>query len=80
MAAIFASNPGEAVMEDAAIKIAVDHLLHIGAEEAVLGGKALVIDLLKFLKVILNALVILGILWLPRVIYGGDVGHTLSCH
>ncbi len=48
-------------MEDAAIKIATDDLFHISTEETVLGGKALVIDLLKFLKVILNTVVIWGI-------------------
>jgi hypothetical protein len=80
MSAVFASDSGETVVEDAAIKITVNHLLHISTEETILGGEALVIDLLKFLKMILNALVIFGILRLPRVIYGGDVGHTLSCH
>jgi len=49
-------------VEDAAIKIAIDPLFHISTEESVLGGKALVIDLLKFLKVILNAMVIQGVL------------------
>jgi hypothetical protein len=76
VATIFAFNAGETIVEDAAIKIAVDHLFHISTEETVLGCKALVIDLLKFLKVILNALVILGILRFPRTIYGGDVGHV----
>jgi hypothetical protein len=55
-------------VEDAAIQIAVDHLFHIGTEETVLGGKALVIDLLKFLKMILNAMVILGVPRFPRAI------------
>jgi hypothetical protein len=68
VATIFASNAGETIVEDAAIKIAVDHLFHISTEETVLGGKALVIDLLKFIKMILNALVILGILRFPRAI------------
>ncbi len=68
VATIFAFNAGETIVEDAAIKIAVDHLFHISTEETVLGGKALVIDLLKFLKMILNALVILGILRFTRAI------------
>jgi len=76
---VFAFDAGETIVEDAAFKIAVDHLFHISTEETVLGGKALVIDLLKFLKMILNALVIFGILRLSRAIYGGDVGHRLSC-
>ena len=54
----------------------VDHLFHISARETVLGGKALVIDLLKFLKMILNALVIFRLLGLSRSVNGGDVGHV----
>jgi hypothetical protein len=57
VATIFAFNAGETIVEDAAIKIAVDHLFHISTEETALGCKAFVIDLLKFLKMILNALV-----------------------
>jgi hypothetical protein len=68
VATIFAFNAGETIVEDAAIQIAVDHLFHISAEETVLGGKALVIDLLKFLKMILNASVILGIPRFPRAV------------
>jgi len=75
VATIFAFNAGETIVEDAAIKIAVDHLFHIGTEETVLGGKALVIDLLKFLKVILYASVILGVLRFARAVYGRKVRH-----
>jgi len=42
VATIFAFNAGETIVEDAAIKIAADHLFHISTEETVLGGKALV--------------------------------------
>jgi len=62
VATIFAFNAGETIVEDAAIKIAIDPLFHISTEESVLGGKALVIDLLKFLKVIRYASGILGVL------------------
>jgi hypothetical protein len=68
VATIFAFNAGETIVEDAAITIAVNHLFYISTEESVLGCKALVIGLLKFLKMILNALVILGILRFPRAI------------
>jgi hypothetical protein len=63
--AVLALDAGKTIVEDATIKIAVDHLFHISTEESVLGGKALVRDLLKFLKAILNALVRLGILRFP---------------
>ena len=68
MATVLALDAGKTIVENAAIKIAVDHLFHISTEETVLGSKALVIDLLKFLKMILNALVILGVPRFPRAI------------
>ena len=46
MTAVLTLNAGEAVVEDAAIKISIDDLLHISMEEAVLGGEPLVIDLI----------------------------------
>jgi hypothetical protein len=58
MAAVLTLHAGEPVMEDAAIKIAVDHLPHISTQEAALGGEALLIDPLEFLEVIFNASVI----------------------
>jgi hypothetical protein len=76
--AVLAFDAGEAVAEDAAIQIAENHLLHIRAEEAVLGGEALVIGLLESLEMILNALVILGIMRFAGTVYWRDVGH-LSC-
>ena len=47
--AVLALDAGKAIVEDATIKIAVDHLYHISMEDAVLGGEALIIDLLKLL-------------------------------
>ena len=58
MSPVFALHTGKTVVEDAAIKIPGDDPFHISTEEAVLRSKSLVIDLLKFLKMILNALVI----------------------
>ena len=55
MATVLAFDAGKTIVEDAAIKIAVDHLFYISTEEAVVGGEPLVLDLLKFLKVIFNA-------------------------
>jgi len=64
-------------VQDATIEVAVNYLPHIRPKKTVLLGKALVIDLFKFFKVILNALIILRILGFSRAIYGGDVGHRL---
>jgi len=59
MVIIFAFNTGKAVMEDATIEVAIDNLSDIGPKKAILLGKALIIDLLQRLKVILNTLIIL---------------------
>ena len=77
MTTVSTSDTGKSVMEDATIKVAVNYLSYIGAEKAILFGKALIIDLFKFFKMILNALVVLGVLGFSRAIYGGDVGHWL---
>jgi hypothetical protein len=79
VAAVLAFDAGKTVVEDAAIKIAIDHRFHISTEEAVLDGDALFINLLKFLKVILNTMVILRILRFARAGWGRNVGHRLSC-
>jgi hypothetical protein len=77
MAAILAPDPGEAVVEDAAIQVAVDHVFHISAEKAVPRVETLVVDPLKFLKMILNASVILGILQATRAVNRRPVGHRM---
>jgi hypothetical protein len=77
VATVSTSDTGKSVMEDATIKIAVNNFSHIGAEKAVLPGKALIIDLFKSFEMILNTPVILRILWLSRMIYGRGVGHWL---
>ena len=59
MSALSASNTGKSIMKDTTIEIAIDHLFHIGAEETVLFGKMLVINLLKSVKIIFNTLIIL---------------------
>lgn len=65
----------EAIMEDATVKEAVDHLSHIRTEKAILFCKTLIIDLLKRLEMVFNALVILRILWFTRTIYGRGIGY-----
>ena len=53
MVAGFASDPGEAVMEDAAIKITVNHPFDIGTKKAIPFGKTVVVNLFKSLEMIL---------------------------
>ena len=77
MAAVFAPDSGEKIVEDAAIQIAVDHVFHISTEEAILGGETVVIDLLKRLKMIFNATVILGFMWLARAVCGRNIRSAL---
>ena len=75
MAAFAASDPGKAVMQDAAIEVAVDDLSHIGPEKAIFFSKTLIIDLLKRLEMVFNTLIILRVLWFARAIYRRNVGH-----
>jgi hypothetical protein len=75
VAAVFASHPGEAVMEDAAIEVTVNNLFDIRTQKTILFGKTVVINLFKSLKMILNTLIILRFLWLARAIYRRDIGH-----
>jgi len=49
MATFATFDPGEAIVQNAAVKEAVDHLLHIRTEKAILFCKTVVIDLLKLL-------------------------------
>ena len=58
MVAILAFNTSKAIVKDTAIKIAVNDLSHIGSEKAILLGKTLIIDLLKRLEMVFNALII----------------------
>jgi hypothetical protein len=55
MAAVLASDPGKAVMQNSTIQVTVNHLLYIGTEEPVLPLKLLLINLLELLKMLLNA-------------------------
>jgi len=75
VATVLALDAGKTIVENAAIKIAVDHVFHISTEEAILGGETVVIDLLKRLKMIFNATVILGFMWLARAVYGRILRH-----
>jgi len=64
-------------MEDATVKIAINDFSHIGPEKAILLGKALIVDLFQRFKIVLNALIILRVLWFTWLINGRRVGHGL---
>jgi len=69
-------GPGRAVVENAAIEVTVDDLFHIRTKKAILFGKAVVVNLFKSLKMILNTSIVLGFLWLSRAIYRRDIRHV----
>jgi hypothetical protein len=77
MAAVFTSVPGEAIMEDAAIEITVNDQFDIRPKEAILLGKALIVDLFQRFKIVLNALIILRVLWPTWLTNGRRVVHGL---
>ncbi len=58
MTTIATPDTCKTVVQDSAIQIAVNHLLHIRPEKSVLFRKTLVIDLLQRFKMTLNALII----------------------
>ena len=51
-------HTSKAIVQDTAIKIAIDHLSHIRSEKAILPFKALFIDLLKCFKMNFNTAII----------------------
>ena len=75
MAAVFESNPGEAIMEDAAIEITVNYQFDIRTKKTIPFGKTVVINLFESFEMILNTLMIQRFLWLVRSIYRRNVGH-----
>jgi len=62
MTAIFASDPGKAVMQNPTVQIAVNHLLYIRTEEPVFPLKPVLINLFEPFKIVFNTLVIRGAL------------------
>ena len=78
MTAVFTFDPCKAIMEDAAVQEAINHLPDIGAKKAVFCCEPIVIDLLQRLKVILNTLIILRLLRLAGPVDRGYVGQFPS--
>ena len=68
MAAVRTPDAGKPVMQVAAVKIPVDYFPHIGPEESVAPAELFVIKLLKGLKVVFNALVIVRALRVTRTV------------
>ena len=68
MAAIATPDTGKAIVQDSAVKVSIDHFLDIRPEKTVLLRKTIIIDLLKRLKMVFNALVILKSLRFSRAI------------
>lgn len=58
MTAVVAFNTSKSIMRVTTIKIAVNHLSHISPEKAILSFKALLICLLKSIKMISNTTII----------------------
>ena len=65
-------------MENAAVKIAMNDLSHIGPRKLILPGKPFVIDLLKRFKMIFNTLIILGRLRVARLVDRREIGYRPS--
>ncbi len=61
MSAVPATHPRKPVAQVAAVQVAIDHMADVGPEKPIPALKALCIDLLEDLKMILHALVVRGI-------------------
>ena len=77
MAAFPTFDPCKTVVQDAAVKIPINDLLHIGPQKSILFGKAIIIDPFKFFEMVFNTLIILRILRLARSENSRCVGHVL---
>ena len=78
MLTVFTLNAGKAVMQDAAIKVAVYDLFHVGPEKAVLFGKTIVVNLFQRFKMVFNSArggIVLRFPGFARAIYRRDIGH-----
>jgi hypothetical protein len=60
MAVVFAFHAGKAVVEMAAVEIAIDHLLDIGSPETILLLEIIIVDFDKSFKMVLHTAVIIG--------------------
>jgi hypothetical protein len=78
MVAIPTLHPGKAVVQVAALQVAVNDLLEVGTPEPVWFFEPFLIDLNKGLKMVLHAPVIIRRLRIPGTVNGGRSGHGSS--
>jgi hypothetical protein len=78
MPAVFTLHAGEAVVQIAAVEIAVYDLLQIRPPETVGPGETIVIDPDENLKMVLHAAVIIRILRVSGAINSGGKRHDFS--
>jgi len=76
-AALSTPGPGKAIIQDATIKVTINHLLHIGPEEAILPGKGFIIDLSRGFKMFFKTLIISRFLRFAGPINSRSTGHGL---
>jgi hypothetical protein len=74
--AFFTFDPCKAIVEDAAVQIAVDDLFDVRPEETVFLCELAVIDLFQIFKIVLDTLVVLGFLGLSGLVNEGYPGHV----
>jgi len=58
MAVVVAFDSGEAILEDATIKVAINYMLNIRPEKAILPFKTVFVNLLKCFEIIFNTSII----------------------
>ena len=75
--AFLALNPGKAILQNAAVKIAVNDLLDIGAKEPVLPFEPLVKNQWECFEIVFHALVVGRVLWITMAVY--DSGMSFFC-
>jgi hypothetical protein len=62
MPAVRTFDTSETMVQITTVKITVDNLLGVGAEESIFFAKLLIVDLFKGLEVVFNTLVVLRVL------------------
>ena len=75
MPTVSAFDPCKAVMQDAAVQVAVNDLFDVGPEKTVFLCELIVIDLFQIFKIVLDTLVALGFLGLSGLVNRGYLRH-----
>jgi hypothetical protein len=69
MTTISTRDTGKAMMQDTAIKISINDLSYIGAKKSISFVKTVIVNLLKLLKMVFNALVVRCALGIALSVY-----------